>query len=91
MYTAIQSIKTSDHKPVFGLFQCNIRPSGVNDIETPQNAGYFHHDIYVEGLKRLNSRRLALKQHMPEMPEHKGLIANLRARKWFHSSISQTK
>lgn len=89
MYSAIQDVKTSDHKPVFGLFQCNVRPTAV-DNQAPSNAGYFNHPVYVEGLNRLNSRRLAMKSQFK--PEHKNssLIANLKAKRkeWFHTSVN---
>ena len=65
MYTSIQNVKSSDHKPVLGLFQCLIRPS-VD--ECPSNAGYFNQDVYVEGLKRLNVRRQTMKVDHPERP-----------------------
>ena len=45
----IPDIKTSDHKPVFALMECQIRP-GKDTI--PLNAGLFKRDVYIEALRR---------------------------------------
>lgn len=48
-YDSIPDIKTSDHKPVFALMECQIRP-GKDTI--PLNAGLFKRDVYIEALRR---------------------------------------
>ena len=48
-YDSIRGIKTSDHRPVMALVECQIRP-GKDTI--PLNAGLFKREIYVEGLRR---------------------------------------
>jgi len=48
-YDSIRGIKTSDHRPVMSLVECQIRP-GKDTI--PLNAGLFKREIYVEGLRR---------------------------------------
>ncbi|CAG9773893.1 unnamed protein product [Ceutorhynchus assimilis] len=49
VYDAVQSITTSDHKPVWGVFRAHLRP-GLDTI--PLAAGMFNRDVYLEGLKR---------------------------------------
>ncbi|XP_001653179.2 72 kDa inositol polyphosphate 5-phosphatase [Aedes aegypti] len=48
-YDSVQSIITSDHKPVWALFRSIIRP-GVDTI--PLAAGLFNREVYLEGMKR---------------------------------------
>lgn len=48
-YDSIRGIKTSDHRPVMSLVECEVRP-GKDTI--PLNAGLFKRDVYVEGLRR---------------------------------------
>ncbi|XP_058459560.1 inositol polyphosphate 5-phosphatase E [Malaya genurostris] len=48
-YDSVQSITTSDHKPVWALFCNTIRP-GVDTI--PLAAGLFNREVYLEGMKR---------------------------------------
>ncbi|KAL1402580.1 hypothetical protein pipiens_006028 [Culex pipiens pipiens] len=48
-YDSVQSIITSDHKPVWALFRSIIRP-GVDTV--PLAAGLFNRDVYLEGMKR---------------------------------------
>lgn len=48
-YDSIRGIKTSDHRPVMCLVECQVRP-GKDTI--PLNAGLFKREIYVEGLRR---------------------------------------
>ena len=47
-YDSIQVIKDSDHKPVWALFNVELKP-GTSEI--PLSGGLFNHDIYMEGLK----------------------------------------
>ncbi|CAH0383897.1 unnamed protein product [Bemisia tabaci] len=48
-YYSVPSICTSDHKPVWGLYKCLIRP-GIDTI--PLAAGLFNRDVYLEAVKR---------------------------------------
>ena len=47
-YDSIQVIKDSDHKPVWALFNVELKP-GTSEI--PLSGGLFNHTIYMEGLK----------------------------------------
>ncbi|KAJ8728090.1 hypothetical protein PYW08_016475 [Mythimna loreyi] len=57
-YNSVQSVCTSDHKPVWGLFSTMLRPG--TDV-VPLAAGLFNRDVYLEGIKR----RRALLDHAP--------------------------
>lgn len=57
-YNSVQSVCTSDHKPVWGLFSAALRPG--TDI-VPLAAGLFNREVYLEGIKR----RRALLDHVP--------------------------
>ncbi|XP_064093039.1 inositol polyphosphate 5-phosphatase E-like isoform X4 [Macrobrachium nipponense] len=48
-YDACPLFRTSDHKPVSGMFQCQIRP-GKDDV--PFAAGIFNRDVYLEAIRR---------------------------------------
>ncbi|XP_053676176.1 inositol polyphosphate 5-phosphatase E [Anopheles nili] len=48
-YDSVQSITSSDHKPVWALFKNIIRP-GIDTI--PLAAGLFNREVYLEGMKR---------------------------------------
>ncbi|XP_058830264.1 inositol polyphosphate 5-phosphatase E [Topomyia yanbarensis] len=48
-YDSVQSITTSDHKPVWALF-CNLIRPGVDTV--PLAAGLFNREVYLEGMKR---------------------------------------
>uniref|UniRef100_A0A1B6E485 phosphoinositide 5-phosphatase n=3 Tax=Clastoptera arizonana TaxID=38151 RepID=A0A1B6E485_9HEMI len=48
-YASVPCFCTSDHKPVWGLFRCHVRP-GIDTI--PLAAGMFNRDVYVEAIKR---------------------------------------
>ncbi|KAL7839690.1 hypothetical protein SRHO_G00263480 [Serrasalmus rhombeus] len=54
-YTSCSSIKTSDHRPVIGMFQVKIRPGRDN---IPLGAGQFDRPVYLEGIKRRITREL---------------------------------
>ncbi|XP_061713327.1 inositol polyphosphate 5-phosphatase E isoform X2 [Cydia pomonella] len=58
LYNSVQSICTSDHKPVWGLFSAALRPG--TDV-VPLAAGLFNREVYLEGIKR----RRALLDHAP--------------------------
>ncbi|CAG2116603.1 unnamed protein product, partial [Medioppia subpectinata] len=48
-YKSVPTFQTSDHKPVFALFEAQIR-HGRDDI--PLNLGLFNREVYIEGLRR---------------------------------------
>uniref|UniRef100_A0AAG5D699 phosphoinositide 5-phosphatase n=1 Tax=Anopheles atroparvus TaxID=41427 RepID=A0AAG5D699_ANOAO len=48
-YDSVQSITSSDHKPVWALFCNTIRP-GIDTV--PLAAGLFNREVYLEGMKR---------------------------------------
>lgn len=54
-YTTCSSIKTSDHRPVIGMFQVKLRPGRDN---IPLGAGQFDRSLYLEGIRRRISREL---------------------------------
>ena len=45
----IAGVVTSDHKPVWGMFEVRIRP-GKDSV--PLAGGLFNRQVYLEGLKR---------------------------------------
>ncbi|XP_026488382.1 inositol polyphosphate 5-phosphatase E isoform X1 [Vanessa tameamea] len=57
-YNSVQSVVTSDHKPVWALFSAALRPG--TDV-VPLAAGLFNREVYLEGIKR----RRALLDHAP--------------------------
>ncbi|KAA0716354.1 72 kDa inositol polyphosphate 5-phosphatase [Triplophysa tibetana] len=54
-YTSCSAIKTSDHRPVVGMFQVKLRPGRDN---IPLGAGQFDRGLYLEGIKRRITREL---------------------------------
>ncbi|KAM3610830.1 uncharacterized protein V6R79_009317 [Siganus canaliculatus] len=60
-YTSCSSIKTSDHRPVIGVFQVKVRPGRDN---IPLGAGQFDRGLYLEGIKRRITRELKRKEAM---------------------------
>lgn len=54
-YTSCSAIKTSDHRPVVGLFQVKLRPGRDN---IPLGAGQFDRGLYLEGIRRRITREL---------------------------------
>ncbi|KAI7812424.1 phosphatidylinositol polyphosphate 5-phosphatase type IV [Triplophysa rosa] len=54
-YTSCMAIKTSDHRPVVGMFQVKLRPGRDN---IPLGAGQFDRGLYLEGIKRRITREL---------------------------------
>ncbi|XP_022201559.2 inositol polyphosphate 5-phosphatase E [Nilaparvata lugens] len=48
-YTSVPSVCTSDHKPVWGLYRCSVRP-GIDTI--PLAAGLFNREVYLEAIRR---------------------------------------
>ncbi|KAM8934831.1 phosphatidylinositol polyphosphate 5-phosphatase type IV [Pelodytes ibericus] len=58
-YASCSLVKTSDHRPVFGLFEVQIRPGRDN---IPLAAGQFDRDLYLLGIKRRNLQELLKRQ-----------------------------
>lgn len=54
-YTSCATIKTSDHRPVIGMFRVKIRPGRDN---IPLGAGQFDRSLYLEGIRRRITREL---------------------------------
>jgi len=48
-YDIVQGVLTSDHKPVWGMWETLLRPGKDN---VPLSGGLFNREIYLEGLKR---------------------------------------
>ncbi|XP_029019297.1 phosphatidylinositol polyphosphate 5-phosphatase type IV isoform X2 [Betta splendens] len=61
MYTSCSGIKTSDHRPVIGVFQVKLRPGRDN---IPLGAGQFDRSLYLEGIRRRITRELKRKEAM---------------------------
>ncbi|XP_062273369.1 phosphatidylinositol polyphosphate 5-phosphatase type IV [Scomber scombrus] len=60
-YTSCTSIKTSDHRPVVGVFQVKLRPGRDN---IPLGAGQFDRSLYLEGIRRRITRELKRREAM---------------------------
>ncbi|GAA6109108.1 phosphatidylinositol polyphosphate 5-phosphatase type IV [Tachysurus ichikawai] len=60
-YTSCSSIKTSDHRPVIGMFQVKLRPGRDN---IPLGAGLFDRAVYLEGIRRRITRELKKREAM---------------------------
>ncbi|XP_056275163.1 phosphatidylinositol polyphosphate 5-phosphatase type IV [Pseudoliparis swirei] len=60
-YTSCSSIKTSDHRPVIGIFQVKLRPGRDN---IPLGAGQFDRSLYLEGIRRRITRELKRREAM---------------------------
>ncbi|KAL1115935.1 hypothetical protein AAG570_005430 [Ranatra chinensis] len=48
-YSSAQTVCTSDHKPVWGLYRSPIRP-GIDTV--PLAAGLFNREVYLEAIKK---------------------------------------
>jgi len=57
-YDSVQGVTTSDHKPVWGMFEVRVKP-GKDSV--PLAGGLFNRAVYLEGLKR---RSESLKPHL---------------------------
>ncbi|XP_068925300.1 phosphatidylinositol polyphosphate 5-phosphatase type IV [Petaurus breviceps papuanus] len=62
-YSSCPGIKTSDHRPVYGLFRVKVRPGRDN---IPLAAGKFDRDLYLLGIKRRISRELQKQQALKD-------------------------
>ena len=49
-YDSVQDVVSSDHKPVWGMWEVAIRPGRDNSV--PLSGGLFNREVYLEGLKR---------------------------------------
>ncbi|XP_056668667.1 phosphatidylinositol polyphosphate 5-phosphatase type IV isoform X3 [Monodelphis domestica] len=62
-YSSCPGIKTSDHRPVYGLFRVKVRPGRDN---IPLSAGKFDRDLYLLGIKRRISREIQKQQSLKD-------------------------
>ncbi|KAG7249100.1 hypothetical protein CRUP_007284, partial [Coryphaenoides rupestris] len=60
-YSSCGSLKTSDHRPVVGVFQVRLRPGRDN---IPLGAGQFDRGLYLEGIRRRITRELKRREVM---------------------------
>ncbi|XP_049619136.1 phosphatidylinositol polyphosphate 5-phosphatase type IV [Syngnathus scovelli] len=60
-YASCSSIKTSDHRPVIGIYHVKLK-AGRDTI--PLGAGQFDRSLYLEGIKRRISRELKMRETM---------------------------
>ncbi|KAM6183669.1 phosphatidylinositol polyphosphate 5-phosphatase type IV [Erethizon dorsatum] len=58
-YSSCPGIKTSDHRPVYGLFRVRVRPGRDN---IPLAAGKFDRELYLIGIKRRISKEIQRQQ-----------------------------
>nr|XP_030694162.1 phosphatidylinositol polyphosphate 5-phosphatase type IV isoform X3 [Globicephala melas] len=58
-YSSCPGIRTSDHRPVYGLFRVRVRPGRDN---IPLAAGKFDRELYLLGIKRRISREIQRQQ-----------------------------
>ena len=47
-YNCVPEIRTSDHRPVFAVFDVQLRP-GRDTV--PLNAGNFNREVYIEAIR----------------------------------------
>ncbi|XP_021117362.1 72 kDa inositol polyphosphate 5-phosphatase isoform X2 [Heterocephalus glaber] len=59
IYSSCPGIKTSDHRPVYGLFRVRVRPGRDN---IPLAAGKFDRELYLLGIKRRISKAIQRQQ-----------------------------
>ncbi|XP_053230774.1 phosphatidylinositol polyphosphate 5-phosphatase type IV isoform X1 [Podarcis raffonei] len=62
-YSSCLGIKTSDHRPVYGLFRVKVRPGRDN---IPLAAGLFDRELYLIGIRRRITRELQRKQALKD-------------------------
>ncbi|XP_048079194.1 phosphatidylinositol polyphosphate 5-phosphatase type IV isoform X1 [Ursus arctos] len=58
-YSSCSGIRTSDHRPVYGLFRVKVRPGRDN---IPLAAGKFDRELYLIGIKRRISKEIQRQQ-----------------------------
>ncbi|TRY87322.1 hypothetical protein DNTS_034018 [Danionella cerebrum] len=71
-YTSCSSIKTSDHRPVIGMFQVKLRPGRDN---IPLGAGLFDRTLYLEGIRRRITRELKKREAAMKNQNHSMVCA----------------
>ncbi|XP_020837559.1 phosphatidylinositol polyphosphate 5-phosphatase type IV isoform X1 [Phascolarctos cinereus] len=62
-YSSCPGIKTSDHRPVYGLFRVKVKPGRDN---IPLAAGKFDRDLYLLGIRRRISKELQKQQPLKD-------------------------
>lgn len=62
-YSSCLGVKTSDHRPVYGLFRVKVRPGRDN---IPLAAGQFDRELYLSGIKRRITRELEKKRALKD-------------------------
>ncbi|XP_048368768.1 phosphatidylinositol polyphosphate 5-phosphatase type IV isoform X2 [Sphaerodactylus townsendi] len=62
-YSSCLGMKTSDHRPVYGLFCVRVRPGRDN---IPLAAGQFDRELYLIGIKRRITRELQEKRALKD-------------------------
>ncbi|XP_053138073.1 phosphatidylinositol polyphosphate 5-phosphatase type IV isoform X2 [Hemicordylus capensis] len=62
-YSSCLEIRTSDHRPVYGLFRVKVRPGRDN---IPLAAGQFDRELYLIGIKRRITRELQKKRALKD-------------------------
>ncbi|XP_030391147.1 phosphatidylinositol polyphosphate 5-phosphatase type IV isoform X1 [Gopherus evgoodei] len=62
-YSSCSVVKTSDHRPVYGLFRVKVRPGRDN---IPLAAGQFDRELYLIGIKRRITRELQKQQEIKD-------------------------
>ncbi|XP_024417980.2 phosphatidylinositol polyphosphate 5-phosphatase type IV isoform X1 [Desmodus rotundus] len=58
-YSSCPGVRTSDHRPVYGLFRVKVRPGRDN---IPLAAGKFDRELYLTGIKRRISKEIQRQQ-----------------------------
>lgn len=62
-YSSCLGVKTSDHRPVYGLFRVKVRPGRDN---IPLAAGQFDRELYLTGIRRRITRELEKKRALKD-------------------------
>nr|XP_042710307.1 phosphatidylinositol polyphosphate 5-phosphatase type IV isoform X2 [Chrysemys picta bellii] len=62
-YSSCSVVKTSDHRPVYGLFRVKVRPGRDN---IPLAAGQFDRELYLIGIKRRITSELQKRQEIKD-------------------------
>ncbi|XP_078498040.1 phosphatidylinositol polyphosphate 5-phosphatase type IV [Lissotriton helveticus] len=67
-YASCSLLKTSDHRPVFALFQVKLRPGRDN---IPLSAGQFDRELYLLGMRRRTTREQRTRQALKDQKTSK--------------------
>ncbi|XP_066466794.1 phosphatidylinositol polyphosphate 5-phosphatase type IV isoform X2 [Tiliqua scincoides] len=62
-YSSCLGVKTSDHRPVYGLFRVKVKPGRDN---IPLAAGQFDRELYLTGIRRRITRELEKKRALKD-------------------------